>query len=115
MDNSVEEAVIATDLTGKVLFWNLMAERIYGWKWHEAVGRSISELVVPDSAQQDAGKILQRLQQGKSWTGKFKLRRRNGTEFIGTVTDQPMQDSQGNLVGIIGISHPETELSPSKS
>ena len=105
LSNSADEAVIATDLSGKVVFWNLVAERLYGWKWQEAVGRPISELVVPESSQQDAAKILEQLRRGQSWTGEFKLRRRDGTEFVATVTDRPMKDSQGNLVGIIGITH----------
>ena len=105
LSNSADEAVIATDLSGKVVFWNLVAERLYGWKWHEAVGQPISELVVPESSQKNAAKIMEQLRQGKSWSGEFKLRRRDGTEFVATVTDRPMKDSQGNLVGIIGITH----------
>src|SRR5690348_13502836 len=103
--NSTDQAVIATDLTGKVVFWNRTAEQIYGWNWQEAVGRNIAELLVPDAQKHDATKIMAKLRQGKSWTGTFKLRRRDGTEFIGAVTDQPMLDSDGNLIGIIGISH----------
>lgn len=106
--NSADHAVIATDLNGKVVFWNLVAERMYGWKWQEAVGRAITELVVPEPLQGDAAKIMTQLRKGKSWTGEFKLRRRDGTEFVATITDEPMHDSQGNLVGIIGISRPES-------
>src|SRR4051794_22389463 len=103
--NSADKAVIATDLSGKVVFWNLMAEEIYGWKWNEVIGRPITDLVVPPSAQSDGEKIMEQLRQGKSWTGEFRLRRRDGSEFIGKVTDEPMRDSKGNLIGIIGISH----------
>ena len=106
MPNSATEAVIATDLTGKVVFWNQAAERTYGWKWHEAIGRSVEDLLVPQSAQPDAAKIMDQLRRGKSWTGQFKVRRRDGSEFIATVTDKPMRDEKGNLVGIIGVSRP---------
>ena len=102
--NSLDRAVIATDLAGKVLFWNAVAEKVYGWKWDEAVGRPITELVVPEPEQADAARILQQLRRGKSWTGKFRLRRRDGSEFTATVTDEPIHDTEGNLIGIIGIS-----------
>ena len=105
--NSTEEAVIAVDLSGKVVFWNQMAEQIYGWKWQEVTGRSINELLVPDSAKPAAETIMNQLRQGKSWTGEFTLRRRDGSEFTAKVTDKPMYDSKGNLVGFIGISHPK--------
>lgn len=102
--NSLDKAVIATDLEGKVVFWNSMAEKLYGWNWKEAIGRQITDLVVPPHGQPDAARIMKQLRKGKSWTGQFALRRRDGTEFVATVTDQPLQDNQGNLVGIIGIS-----------
>lgn len=102
--NSLDRAVIATDLAGKVVFWNAAAERFYGWKWDEAIGRLITELIVPEPEQASAEKIMEQLRQGKTWTGKFRLRRRDGTEFFTTVTDQPIRDSDGNLIGIIGIS-----------
>lgn len=96
--------MIATDLSGKVLFWNAAAEQVYGWKWDEAVGRSVMDLLVPKPQQADAARIMEQLRNGESWTGKFKLRHRDGTEFMATITDQPIRDDQGNLIGIIGIS-----------
>jgi PAS domain S-box-containing protein len=35
---AVEQAVIATDLTGEITYWNGFAERLYGWSASEAVG-----------------------------------------------------------------------------
>ena len=105
--NSINEAVIATDLSGKVVFWNSVAETIYGWKWQEVIGQLITDLVVPPASQQEAAKIMEQLRAGKSWTGPFKVRRRDGTEFVATVTDRPIRDSRGNLVAIVGVSHPE--------
>lgn len=104
VSNSLDRAVIATDLAGKVVFWNSAAETIYGWKWDEAIGRLITDLIVSEPDQTDAGRIMEQLRQGKSWTGKFRLRRRDGTHFVATVTDEPIRDSEGNLIGIIGIS-----------
>jgi PAS domain S-box-containing protein len=103
----VDEAVIATDISGQVVFWNAVAEKIYGWKWHEAVGRPIAKLLVPDSAQPMAEKIMDQLRKGKTWTGEITLQRRDGTQVLAIVTDHPMHDEKGNLVGIIGISHPK--------
>jgi PAS domain S-box-containing protein len=107
--NSIHHAVIATDLKGKVVFWNAVAEQLYGWSWQEALGRPITKLVVPHSAEPLAEKIMEQLRKGESWCGEFMVRRRDGSEFLAKVTDQPLQDDHGNLVGIIGISQPKTE------
>ena len=109
--NLTDRAVIATDLSGKIVFWNRMAEEIYGWKWQEVMGRQITELVVPSSAQAEASTIMDQLRSGKSWSGEFKLQRRDGTEFVGRVTDHPMPDVNGNLIGIIGVSEPNDKTS----
>ena len=102
--NSLDKAVIATDLGGKVVFWNSIAEKLYGWNWKEAIGRDITDLVVPPNGQPNADRIMKQLRKGKSWTGQFTVRRRDGSEFVITVRNEPMQDNDGNLVGIIGIS-----------
>jgi len=34
--DAVQEAVIATDLMGRVLYWNRFAEKLYGWSAEEA-------------------------------------------------------------------------------
>ena len=43
--NAVEQAVLAVDLTGRIIFWNRFAERLYGWTEDEAQGRNITELL----------------------------------------------------------------------
>ena len=105
----MDRAVIATDLDGIVTFWNSAAERIYGWKWDEVAGRPVTEFVVPTSEQSNAAEIMQQLCAGKSWTGKFRLRQKDGTEFMATITDEPIRDSDGRLIGIIGISDREDD------
>src|SRR4051812_2132444 len=107
--NSGDQAVIATDLEGRVVFWNAVAERMYGWKWQEALGRQTLQLNVPASARSSASKIMDQLREKKSWSGEFPVRHRDGTQFIAAVTVKPMEDEKGNLIGMIGISRPKDE------
>jgi two-component system, cell cycle sensor histidine kinase and response regulator CckA len=113
--NSVEQAVIATDLEGRVVFWNAAAERLYGWKWQEALGRQSVQLTVPASGRSTASKIMDQLRKGKSWSGKFSVCRRDGSEFIANVTVKPIQDNKGNLVGMIGRSQPKPNIAPNRA
>jgi len=87
-----------------------MAEEIYGWKSNDVMGRPITDLLVPDSSQPAATEIMEQLRKGESWTGRFCLRRRDGSEFVAVVTDKPMLDDRGNLIGIIGSSRPESAI-----
>ena len=52
--NAVQQAVVATDPEGSVIFWNAFAESLYGWTAEEAVGRPIQELT-PSPFLRDPG------------------------------------------------------------
>jgi PAS domain S-box-containing protein len=102
--DSVQQAVIATDLEGIVTFWNGHAERLYGWTCAEALGRHILDLNVPEDTIAEAGGILAKLAAGGSWSGEITLRRKDGTRFTAHVTDSPIHDAAGRMVGIVGAS-----------
>lgn len=40
--NSIGDAVICTDIAGNITFLNIVAEKITGWSWQEAVGQPMS-------------------------------------------------------------------------
>jgi adenylate cyclase len=48
----VEEAVIATDLEGRITYWNRYAERLYGWREEEVLGQSVVEVTPADASRQ---------------------------------------------------------------
>lgn len=45
--NHTLDAVIGMDKQGTITDWNSRAETIFGWTCHEAVGRRLSELIIP--------------------------------------------------------------------
>lgn len=44
---TAHDAFIGMDLNGLVTDWNTQAERMFGWRRHEAIGRPLAELVLP--------------------------------------------------------------------
>ena len=102
--DAVGQAVIATDPAGRIVYWNAGAEKLYGWSRAEAIGRDVSEMTPSDISRDEATIILKELAAGKSWTGDFVLRRKDGSNFIGEVRDDPVLDENGRLIGIIGVS-----------
>lgn len=73
--DAVGQAVIATDPSGVVLFWNAAAHELYGWSAEEAVGRSILDLTPSSASVEQAEQIMMALRAGRrpalpaSWTG----------------------------------------------
>jgi PAS domain S-box-containing protein len=107
--DSVGQAVVVTDLDGKIIYWNRFAETLYGWSKDEALGRDVREVVVAPEAADQGDEIMVRLRAGQSWSGEFLVQRRDGTTFPAFVTDTPVLDSQGEWQAIIGISADITE------
>lgn len=102
--DAVEQAVIASDMHGTVTYWNRYATHLYGWSAEEAVGRNLMELLVPELSAEQGLEIMERLRQGESWTGEFTVKRRDGSTFPVSVSDTPIHDEAGALVGVIGVS-----------
>ncbi|MDB4949388.1 MAG: domain S-box protein [Gemmatimonadetes bacterium] len=105
----VGEAVIATDAEGRVVYWNAAAERLYGWTAEEAAGRPVVELTPSEDSHAAAREIMDALLRGESWSGELDVRRKDGSTFPARVTDAPLHDASGALVGIVGVSSDLTE------
>ena len=107
--DAVGEAVIATDPQGNVVYWNEAAKRLYGWSAEEVMGRPITEVTPSDDLLDRAEEIMSELTAGRSWSGEFVVRRKDGGTFPVTVTDTPVHDQEGKLVAIVGVSRDVTE------
>lgn len=105
--NNVGQAVIATDMQFKVIYWNQAAEKIYGWSVAEAIGASIVDLLQPSEEQ--VANNIKTLSAGKTWVGESEIKRKDGSSFPAFGTNTPMLDSNGELIGYIGISSDITE------
>jgi diguanylate cyclase (GGDEF)-like protein/PAS domain S-box-containing protein len=101
--DSVGQAVIAADPQGKVIYCNRAAQELYGWSAEEVIGRPIMEVTSSEDLMEQAQEIMTELIAGRSWTGEFVVRRKDGTTFPALVTDTPAYDDEGNLVAIIGV------------
>ena len=96
--------VIATDLEGKVLYWNRAAEETYGWSSGEALGRRSKDLTVPKESLEKADEVVSELRAGRTWSGEVLLRRKDGSYVPVFVTATPLFDARGDLAGMIGVS-----------
>lgn len=105
----VGQAVVATDLQGKVIYWNNAAKEIYGWSSAEAMGQNIVDLTPAEQSEEQAYEIMKKLSEGNSWSGEFLVKRKDGSIFPAYVTDAPIIDPDGKLTGIIGISNDITD------
>lgn len=108
MLDAVSDAVIASDAGGHIVYWNQAATRMYGWSVEEALGRTLSEVIV-DLSDEEVASVASRLAGGLSWTGRWIVKLRTGGTLPVRVEVSPVFDEAGDVVGMIGASTDLTE------
>lgn len=102
--NSAEDAILAKDLDGKILYWNAAAERIYGYTAEEIVGKSISLLVPPDR-RDEVAHILETVARGEK-IERYETTRltKDGRTLDISLTVSPIRSANGKVVGASSIA-----------
>lgn len=107
--NAVGQAIIATDVDAKIVYWGVGAEKMHGWRADEVMGQDAISAVVADDAVTKAKIIMRGLYEGQSWTGELEMKRRGGETFPVLLNTAPLYGETGELIGLVGalsdISH----------
>jgi PAS domain S-box-containing protein len=104
MLNSVGQAIIATNTEGVIIYANNYTEKLFGWKPEEIIGNNIVDVTPAIGYNEKATEIINELKEGKSWSGEFLIRHKDGNELLTFVTDTPICNKDGIIIGIIGVS-----------
>jgi PAS domain S-box-containing protein/putative nucleotidyltransferase with HDIG domain len=107
--DQVRNAVIATDLDGKIFYWNKFAETLYQWKAEEVIGKPIQEVTVPEAEAGLSERIMDSIQQLGYWEGEFIVNRKDGSLFPAQVLDTLIKNTEGMVIGVLGVSIDITE------
>lgn len=106
---SIDDAIIVTDIHGRIRYWNPSAERLYGWEASEVTGKSITEVTPTNVNKAKASRIMETLMRGEKWSGEFEAIHRSGRIFTARVINSPVFNDHGQLEAIVGISYDITQ------
>jgi PAS domain S-box-containing protein len=102
---SSHDAIIGKTLEGTIITWNCGAERIYGYKAEEAIGKHIG-FIIPDDRRHELEEFHHKLVLGEKIQQHETTRvRKDGTKFYVSLTISPIKDSYGKIVGASIIEH----------
>jgi PAS domain S-box-containing protein len=94
-----DDAIIGKAMDGTIISWNKGAEKIYGYKAEEILGRSISVLIPPGHPN-EFSEIMMRLQRGEH-IEKYETKRirKDGRRIDVWITISPVKRKDGMIVG----------------
>jgi PAS domain S-box-containing protein len=107
--DSSDDAIIGKTLDGVITTWNKSAERIYGYRAEEIIGRSVS-LLMPPGLPGEMDEILNRIRVGERVDHyETRRRRKDGATIAISLTVSPIHDSSGKVVGASAIARDITD------
>jgi PAS domain S-box-containing protein len=106
---SSDDAIIGKTLDGVITTWNSSAERMYGYRAEEIIGRSVS-LLIPPGLPDEMDGILNRIRVGERVDHyETRRRRKDGSTITVSLTVSPIHDASGNVVGASAIARDITD------
>jgi PAS domain S-box-containing protein len=106
---SSDDAIIGMTLTGVITSWNAGAERLYGYRACEVIGRSIALLIPPECAG-DQPAILAHLRKGERLKHVETVRmRKDGQRLQASLSIFAIKDGRGRIIGGATIARDITE------
>jgi diguanylate cyclase (GGDEF)-like protein/PAS domain S-box-containing protein len=104
------DAITSSDVHGNFETWNAGAERLYGYTAQEMLGRQFADLI-PEDERENFRVMRQRVLAGESFlsheTGRIT---KDGRRITVNVSQAPVRDHEGRLVGTTGIAQDVSEV-----
>lgn len=95
-------AIVALDPQGAVTTWNRAAAELFGWTAAEALGRQLR--IIPPESADEAAQLRGIVAQGLRITREpLERMHRDGHRLSLELTASPLHDSEGQIIGVIGV------------
>ncbi len=108
--NASADAITSSSADGTIMSWNPGAERLYGYRAEEVLGKSISTLVPPEQRAAFLAR-RERVMRGEE-LGRYESERlsKSGKRIVLSVSQAPMYDRTGKSIGVAGVATDVTAL-----
>jgi two-component system cell cycle sensor histidine kinase/response regulator CckA len=98
-------AIVGFEPDRKVQSWNQAAERMFGWREAEVVGKPF-----PGASGGEVSALLSEADGGQSLSGVMAIaEQRDGTSLEVSVSSAPLRNSRGEIVGFVGVFEDVTD------
>jgi len=110
LDGIEDYAIFMMDPRGRILSWNAGAERIKGYRADEIIGQNFSCFFPLEDIERGRPEEILRLTSASGRHEEQGMRvRKDGSQFLASLTFTALYDQAGNLRGFSELSHDRTE------
>jgi len=103
------DVILSKDLEGRILTWNAAAERLFGYRAEEMIGKSVLTLI-PEELRGEETEILGRLHQGLPSERLETVRlAKDGRRIPVSLRVSPIKDPEGRVIGASKMLHDISE------
>lgn len=97
--NNIQDPIISTDGNFCITSWSAAAEKLFEWNKMEAIGKTITELLLVEYLLHDRNQIIKHLNQIGFWQGEVIYKSKSGRFIQALPTVSTLKDAKGNAVG----------------
>ncbi|WP_434456670.1 PAS domain S-box protein [Stutzerimonas urumqiensis] len=110
LESITDYAIIATDLAGRITFWNAGATRVFGWSGEAILGQPIDRIFTPQDRSSGRPQEERHLAliSGRALDERWHLRG-DGSEFWSAGETMPLRQPDGTLIGYVKVARDHTE------
>ncbi|WP_422388139.1 ATP-binding protein [Burkholderia gladioli] len=109
--NLTHDAIVVSGLDGRISFWSVGAESLYGWTEEEAIGRNIHELTRTASSVPIADLLASTIEAGH-WQGEFLRTGKNGEVVVISSRWTVSRDKWGHPIAVLST---DSDITQAKS
>ena len=102
---NINDAVISTDLNFNITSWNKAAEKIYGWKKNEVLGKPVHEITKLEYPNDNMEDVVFDFFKVGFWNGEVIQKTKNGSRLWIFASVSLIKDKMGNQIGAVSVNH----------
>lgn len=103
------EGVLITDKDGLIQYANPAVERITGFSREELVGNTPRIFRSGEHDQEFYHNLWETIKSGKTWSGRFTNRKKDGSLYYEDATVSPVRGTSGEIVNFVAVKRDITE------
>ena len=95
---------IVADLNGNVISYGKGAEKIFGYKEGEVLGKNVAIFHPPSAKDVLLPRLFKEAMEKGIFEEEVTLVRKNGENFLARLQVKPVKDKNGKITGLVGLT-----------